>query len=195
MKFPLSLSFKVLALAPQITVVDANDSLQFYVRQKLLKFKEAVEVFADTDQNRLLYTIKADRVIDWSAKYAIADASGRPVGTIARKGMRSLWRAEYHVETASGARYVVREENPWAKIMDGLFSEIPVIGILTGYVFHPAYCVRRENQDGVILRAEKQPAFFEGKYRVEAKAKLSPDDEAALTMGLIMLLLLERQRG
>lgn len=195
MKFPLSLSFKVLALAPQITVVDANDSLQLYVRQKLLKFKESVEVFADTDQNRLLYTIKADRVIDWSAKYAIADAGGRPVGTIARKGMRSLWRAEYHVETASGARYVVREENPWAKIMDGLFSEIPVIGILTGYVFHPAYCVRREGQDGVVMRAEKLPAFFEGKYRVEAQVKLSPDDEAALSMGLIMLLLLERQRG
>lgn len=195
MKFPLSLSFKVLALAPQISAFDADGTLQFYVRQKLLKFKESVEVFAGTDQARLLYSIKADRVIDWSAKYAIADASGRPLGSIARKGMRSLWRAEYHIETASGARYVVREENPWAKVMDGLFSEIPVIGILTGYVFHPAYRVTRENRDGIVLRAEKLPAFFEGKYRVEAESMLAPDDEAALSLGLIMLLLLERQRG
>lgn len=195
MKFPLSLSFKVLALAPQISAFDADGTLQLYVRQKLLKFKESVEVFADTDQSRLLYSIKADRVIDWSAKYAIADASGRQLGSIARKGMRSLWRAEYHVETAAGARYVVREENPWAKVMDGLFSEVPVIGILTGYLFHPAYRVTHENQDGLVLRAEKLPAFFEGKYRVEAGSMLAQDDEAALTMGLIMLLLLERQRG
>jgi hypothetical protein len=195
MKFPLSLSFKVMALAPQISALDADGKLQFYVRQKLLKFKEAVEVFADEGQSRLLYTINADRVIDWSANYAIADASGKKLGVIARKGMRSLWRAEYHIQTAAGARYVVREENPWAKVMDGLFSEIPVIGILTGYVFHPAYRITRENQDGVVMRAEKQPAFFEGKYRVEAPSKLAPDDEAVLSMGLVMLLLLERQRG
>jgi hypothetical protein len=100
MKFPLSLTFKVMALAPQITAVDADGKLQFYVRQKLMKFKEAVEVFADTDQNRLLYTITADRVIDWSANYAIAEAGDRRLGVISRKGMRSLWRAEYHVETA-----------------------------------------------------------------------------------------------
>lgn len=195
MKFPLSLSFKVMALAPQISALDADGKLQFYVRQKLLKFKEAVEVFADEGQSRLLYTINADRVIDWSANYAIADASGKKLGVIARKGMRSLWRAEYHIQTAGGAGYVVREENPWAKVMDGLFSEIPVIGILTGYVFHPAYRITRENQDGVVMRAEKQPAFFEGKYRVEAPSKLAPDDEAVLSMGLVMLLLLERQRG
>jgi hypothetical protein len=195
MKFPLSLSFKVLALAPQISAVDADGELQFYVRQKLLKFKESVEVFADTEQRRLLYTIKADRVIDWSAKYAIADATGKALGSIARKGMRSLWRAEYHVETASGGRYVVREENPWAKVMDGLFSDVPVIGVLAGYVFHPAYRVTRENQDDVVLRAEKRPAFFEGKFRVEEKSKLPQEDEAVLSMGLIMLLLLERQRG
>lgn len=195
MKFPLSLTFKVMALAPQITAVDADGKLQFYVRQKLMKFKEAVEVFADTDQNRLLYTITADRVIDWSANYAIAEAGDRRLGVIARKGMRSLWRAEYHVETNSGARYVVREENPWAKVMDGLFSDIPVIGLLSGYLFHPAYRITRENQDAVVMRAEKLPALFEGKYRVEAKAALAPDDEAALSMGLVMLLLLERQRG
>jgi hypothetical protein len=195
MKFPLSLSFKVLALAPQIGAFDADGALQLYVRQKLLKFKESVEVFADTDQSRLLYTINADRVIDWSARYAIADANGRPLGSIARKGMRSLWRAEYHLETVSGARYVVREENPWAKVMDGLFSEIPVIGILSGYLFHPAYRITHENQDGVLVRARKQPAFFEGRYRVESESMLSQEDEAVLTMGLIMLLLLERQRG
>ena len=195
MKFPLSLSFKILALAPQITAVDSDGRLQFYVRQKLLKFKEAVQVFADTDQTRLLYTIKADRVIDWSAKYAIADTSGKALGTIARKGMRSLWRAEYHIETAGKQRYVVREENPWAKVMDGMFSQIPVIGMLTGYLFHPAYRITRENQDGVVMRAEKQPAFFEGKYRVETQSAIGQEDQTALALGLVMLLLLERQRG
>lgn len=90
---------------------------------------------------------------------------------------------------------MVREENPWVKVMDGLFSEIPVVGMLTGYLFHPAYRVTRENEDGVVVRAEKLPAFLEGRYRVDAESLLAQEDAAVLSMGLIMLLLLERQRG
>ena len=72
MQFPLSLSFKILALAPQVYVRDASGVVQMYVRQKLMKLKEAVTVFADESQTTPLYTINADRVIDWSARYNIA---------------------------------------------------------------------------------------------------------------------------
>ena len=38
-----------------------------------------ISVFADREQSRLLYSVEADRVLDFSARYRFADAVGRPV--------------------------------------------------------------------------------------------------------------------
>ncbi|MGC4001817.1 MAG: hypothetical protein QM811_01145 [Pirellulales bacterium] len=88
--YPIKMTFKLLALAPQIYVTDAAGTSLFYVKQKLLKLKEHVEVFRDESQKQLLYNIKADRVIDWSAKYHITDAQGNDAGTIQRHGAKSM---------------------------------------------------------------------------------------------------------
>ena len=72
MLFPLEFRFKLIALASQIFVRDANGSLVAYVRQKLLKLKEDVVVYGDTEQTRPLYRIRADRIIDIGARYTIS---------------------------------------------------------------------------------------------------------------------------
>ena len=69
MEFPVKLEFKILALAPQITVTDANGQVILYVKQQLLKLREAVKVYASPDQTELLYGINADLIIDFSARY------------------------------------------------------------------------------------------------------------------------------
>jgi hypothetical protein len=88
----------------------------------------------------------------------------------------------------------IKEENAWIKVIDGLIGEIPILGMFSGYVFHPAYLVTR--RDGaVVMRIQKQPAFFEGRFTVEQKAPLSADEERSLLLGVVMMLLLERDRG
>jgi hypothetical protein len=195
MQFPLSLSFKILALAPQVYVRDASGAVQMYVRQKLMKLKEAVTVFADEAQTTPLYTINADRVIDWSARYRIAEASGgRELGAVKRQGMRSIWRAQYEVERDGAVVMNIREANPWVKVMDHLLGEIPGLGLLTGYFFHPAYLVSRA--DGTqILKLTKQAAFMEGRFTLESLATLADEDERLAVLSLLMMLLLERARG
>jgi len=59
MNHPLTMTFRILALAPQVHVRDATGATVCYVRQKLLRLKEHVEVFADESQSRLLYEIRA----------------------------------------------------------------------------------------------------------------------------------------
>jgi hypothetical protein len=73
MQFPLTLEFKKVALSPQISVLDASGNLIFYVKQKLFKLKEAITIFADREQTQPLYSINADRVIDFSARYRFKD--------------------------------------------------------------------------------------------------------------------------
>lgn len=192
--YPLTLSFKIIAVAPQLSVTDANGNLIVYVKQKLFKLKEAVTVFGDEQQSQPLFNLKADRVIDVSARYHITDQQGISVGSVKRHGMRSLWKAQYDILEGETATMRIREENGWVKVMDGLFGEIPVVGMFSGYVFHPAYLVSR-GDGGVVMRMEKQPAFFEGKFEIEKQGEMSVGDEKRALLSLMMMVLLERRRG
>ncbi|HEX7314423.1 MAG TPA: hypothetical protein VF297_10895 [Pyrinomonadaceae bacterium] len=194
MNFPLELSFKKVALNPQVKVSDAAGNVVLYTKQKAFKLKEAVTVFADVEQTRPLYTINADRVLDFNAKYNIADASGRSLGAVARKGRKSLWRAEYEVLDGGGPALTIREENGWVKVADALFNELPLVGILSGYVFNPSY-VLTDAAGAALMRLTKQPAFFEGRFRVEKLGVMSEADETRAVLSFLMMLLLERRRG
>ena len=194
MQYPLGLNFKIMALAPQISVTDASGQQVFYVKQKLFKLKEAVTVFADAAQTRPLYTINADRIIDFSAQYHFTDLMGMPLGSVKRDGMKSLWRSRFNILNGSSPNLVIREENPWIKVVDGLVGQIPVVGMFSGYLLHPAYLVSREDNTGV-MRLVKMPAFFEGKFRIDKLADLSQAEETRILLSLLMMVLLERSRG
>jgi uncharacterized protein YxjI len=93
--YPLSVSFKIVALAPQLSVRDANGNLIAYVRQKLFKLKEAITVYSDEGQTQPVFAINADRILDFSARYHFTQSNGAAVGSIKRDGMRSLWKSHY----------------------------------------------------------------------------------------------------
>jgi hypothetical protein len=194
MNYPLTLTFKVLAIARQLSLRDAGGNLVCYVRQRAFKLKEAVTVFADEAQTTPLYTMAADRVIDFSAQYHFADAHGRRLGSVKRQGMRSLWKARYEVQTNAGRPMTIQEANPWAKVLDSVVGEIPVVGMFTGYLFHPAYVLSGPSGEP-LLRLEKQPAFFEGRFRVDKLGHLGGDEETVGLLSLVMVILLERRRG
>src|SRR5690606_11714404 len=126
-------------LAQQLAVHDANDQLMMYVKQKAFKLKETITVFADREQTRPLYHIKADRVIDIGATYTISDAAGNYMGAVRQHGMRSLWRSRYDIVRGDQVVFTAREQNPWSKVANSIFEGIPLIGALSGYVFHPSY--------------------------------------------------------
>lgn len=196
MDFPLELRFKILAIASQISVSDANGKVLCYVKQKAFKLKEAVTVYSDASQTRALYRISADRIIDIAARYSIEDAgSGAQLGVLQRHGMRSFWRAHYEIHRDGQSAYALREENPWTKVADNMFGQIPVLGMFTGYLFHPAYRLTRAGTDEAVLRVVKRPALFEGVYRLEELEPLGDDEQRLGLLAILMMLLLERSRG
>ncbi|HVF31224.1 MAG TPA: hypothetical protein VNA22_09645 [Pyrinomonadaceae bacterium] len=195
MNYPIDLSFKRLALASQIYIRDGSGSQIGYVKQKLLKLKEDINVFADDAQTRLLFNIKADRVLDFSAKYNFTDAGGSFIGSIKRKGMRSIFKASYEIYDARDMLVMtIHEENGWIKVIDSLVGEIPIVGMFTGYLFHPSYLVARTDNSPV-ARLVKQPAFFEGKFQMTQIGEMRPDEEARVLLSLLTMTLLERGRG
>lgn len=195
MNYPIELSFKILALASQIYVRDANGNLTGYVKQKLMKLKEDINVFADEGQTQLRFNIKADRVIDFSAKYNFTDANGNFLGSIKRQGMRSIFKANYQICDASEQQVMeINEENGWVKVIDAVVGEVPILGMFTGYIFNPAYIVSR-NGGEVALRIQKEPAFLESKFKLEPKSNISEQEETLILLSSLTMTLLERGRG
>jgi hypothetical protein len=202
MQYPLDLSFKILAVAPQIRVTDASGVSILYVHQKAFKLKEAVTVYRSEVKQTALYTIAADRVLDFNAAYLIKDGTGREVGKLARKGRRSIWKARYDVLNAQGQSvFRVQEDSAWTKVLDSLFQQIPLVGGLGGYFFNPSYTVEADDpttpeQEGdPVMRLSKQPAFLEGKFKLEKLGGLETRDEELILVSLLMMLLRERARG
>jgi hypothetical protein len=195
MNYPIELTFKLLALASQIYIRDANGNLIGYVKQKLFKLKEDINVFADESQTKLLFNIKADRVIDISARYNFTSSSGQFIGSIKRQGMRSIWKAHYEISDANNQQVLqISEEDAWTKVFDALVGEVPVVGMFSGYLFNPAYIMSRTD-GSPIIRLEKQPAFFESKFLLTPQAQLSDNQESLVLLGSLMLTLMERRRG
>jgi hypothetical protein len=195
MNFPLDLRFKAFALGQQISVFDSTGELVFYVKQKAFKLKEQVTVFADKEQTKPLYAINANKVLDISARYAIDNADGGPLGAIQRKGMRSIWRAHYDVHLNGNEAMTIREEKPWVKVFDALLGEVPILGAFTGYFFHPSYLLTKTGSDEPVMRLKKQPAFLEGKFQIEQLSPMKNDEETLAVLSQLMMLVLERRRG
>jgi hypothetical protein len=196
MLYPLDLRFKFLSWSSQIALRDANGQVQLYVKQKSFKLKEDVVVYTDEAMTTPVYRIQADRVIDFSANYTISDAAGNVLGKLSRRGMRSIWRVSYEVSRDGQPVFEIREANPWVKVLDGVLTQIPVLGLFSGYVFHPAYLVTRLGFGLDALRVVKRPAFLEGKFAVESLSALpTSDDERLALLGILLMVLLERRRG
>lgn len=195
LQFPLDFTFKISTIANDFTATDANGQTIAYVRQKLFKLKEAIQIFTDESKSQLVYTINADKWIDFSAAYSFKDASGNELGKIARKGWASIWKAKYEIiDQNQQLQYHVREDNAWIKVLDGMLGEIPVLSMFTGYLFNPSYSVT--NQAGEkIAKIKKKPSFFGRKFQVTKEGTIDADDGERIMLGLMMMILLERRRG
>ncbi len=193
--FPLNFEFKIASLVNDFVAKDSTGKTIGYVRQKLFKLKEAISVYSNESKQNILYTINADRVIDYNANYAFTDAGGKNLGRIGRKGTKSILKAHYEIfDTDSEMEFLIKEENPWAKFFDFLLSEVPVLGLFTGYMFNPRYIVTR-NGGTQVARLSKEKSFFGRRFKLDQLSKIEKGEDERLLLGLMMMSLLERRRG
>ena len=106
---------------------DATKTQIAYCRMKLFKLKEEITIFADETMNEKLIGIKAQNVIDISAKYDVTDlATGRILGTWQRKGLKSLLVDTWNLFLPDGRTLELTEDSTGlAVIRRFLFNLIP----------------------------------------------------------------------
>jgi uncharacterized protein YxjI len=193
--YPLNFTFKIGTLANDFVAKDASGQTVAYVRQKMFKLKEKVVVFSDEKKTKEMFHIKANKWLDFNTTYNFTTAEGTELGKVARKGWKSLWKAKYELyDEGDQQDLIIQEENPWTKVFDGLLSEVPVLGMLTGYLFNPKYTIKRP--DGTLVaRLSKEKSFFGRKFKIDKLAEFETGEELRILLGSMMMLLLERRRG
>ena len=195
LEFPLTFTFKISTFSNDFVIKDASDETISFVRQKLFKFIEEVNVYSDESKAEQLYEIRANKWLDFSAVYTFTDQVGQQIGSVARKGWSSLWKARYEIyDEHKSQDLLIHEENGWIKVADNLLGQVPILGIFTGYFFNPSYLVVRPNGDAV-ARLEKRPSFFGRKFTVEKYGEFEEGEEERTVLSLMMMILLERRRG
>ena len=194
--YPLSFEFKIGTFSNDFTVKESSGATVAYVRQKMFKFKEAIQVYSNEQRVKEVYTINADRIIDFNASYSFKNEDEETLGKVGRKGMRSLWKASYDIfDNDNNILFHIKEENPWAKVFDSLLGEVPIISLFTGYLFNPKYIVTKPDDTVPLLRLSKSPSFFGRIFKLEKLGDISHHESEQIILSLMMMSLLERRRG
>jgi hypothetical protein len=193
--YPYNFNFRIGTIHNDFVAKDATGTTKAFVKQKLFKFKEHVEVFSDETRSEKLYDIRADKWLDFNTTYSFSNKEGESIGRLARKGWRSIWKASYEIyDNNDNQDLIIQEKNAWVKVMDALLTEIPVLGIFCGYFFNPSYIVKR--MDGTLVATFSKNASFLGrKFTLIQDAPFLQGEEQRIHLGLMMMALLERRRG
>ncbi|MDZ4769001.1 MAG: hypothetical protein SGJ24_07730 [Chloroflexota bacterium] len=195
--YPLDIRFKLVALAPRMSVSDTRGQSVCFVSQKVFKLKEDIQVFQDESRSRELYRIRADKIFDFTTTYHFTDSStGQALGAIKSQGWTSIWRATYEVMNAEGVvTHRITEDNPWIKIIDSLVSQIEIVGIFTGFFLHPSYSAQDVNTAAPDIRLKKESGLFEGRYSLNQVGEVSTNDEIRLMLSFMLIVQFMRRRG
>jgi hypothetical protein len=173
----------------RIDIYDPSGNPVMCCLQKAFKLKEDIRLYTDDSKTTELLTIKARNIIDFSAAYDVTDAqTGQMVGTLRRKGWKSLVRDAREILDASGACIAkIQEDNIWL----ALLRRIENIGWLIPQSFHFA---TSDGQD--LARARQQFNPFVHKmdlFMPDARQSAIIDPRLVLAATTLLVLIEGRQ--
>ena len=193
LKFPLDIKFHIATFSNDFSVTDANNQSVFYVREKILSWRDVIKVYRDSSKKEELFQLRSNRVIDFQQTFTITDANGNIVGKAKRKTLKSFWTATFHIYDANDNHiFTIKERSGFTRMMDGMVGEIPVVGFFSGYLFNPKYAL--SNLQGTeLMEVSKEPSFFGRKFKLNQYQQT--EDDALFVLSFMLMLITDRNRG
>ncbi|MBD1428401.1 LURP-one-related/scramblase family protein [Sphingobacterium litopenaei] len=192
--YPLHFKFKITTFSNDFEATDALGNTIFYVREKILTWRDQMKVYSDSSKSELLYEIKSNKLIDFQQTFTITNPQGNIIGKVRRKSIHSLWKSTFKLmDTYDNHDHTIQEKNAFVKLWDGIFGEIPIIGMLSGYVFNPSY-ILSANEGEELFELNKEPSFFGRKFTVHKITEKEVNEER-MVLSLALMVLNERSRG
>lgn len=97
-------------------VFDPAGNVVLYSKQKAFKLKEDIRIYTGEDMGTEVLTIRTDQIIDLGATYHVHDSQqgGVRVGSLKRKGLKSMLRDEWVILDSSGQEVGIIQEDSFA---------------------------------------------------------------------------------
>lgn len=194
MNYPLTLRIQVFSLSAKIEAVDALHQSVCSVRKQRLKFREHLTVFAGPPTRSPLCEIRAEPSSGFPVRYSFSSPQGSQFGALARSGEAQPFTYVVQNENNNPA-YAITPQNPRARMVDHCVSGIPVIRLVSAFLFRPAFEVRSLEGDGLkLFTLRKLAAPLENRYVLQpAKGAepFPPTREPLLLMAVLMTVFLE----
>lgn len=94
-------------------IFDGNGQLVFYSQLKAFRLKEDIRLYTGEDMMTEVLTIKARSILDFSTAYDVFDsAANEKIGTLKRKGLKSIFKDEWIVMDAHDREIgLIKEDN------------------------------------------------------------------------------------
>jgi uncharacterized protein YxjI len=106
-------------------VFTADGQLIMFVKHPVLKLKEEFQVYADEAKQRPILLVKSQQAIAINFSYTVTDlATGQVLGSVQKKGLKSIIRDKFIILDAMGAEIGYAEEQG-ASVMRRIFKFLP----------------------------------------------------------------------
>ncbi|AJS59085.1 hypothetical protein [Paenibacillus sp. IHBB 10380] len=118
---------KVLSIVgAKIHIYNSNQELVMFSQMKAFKLKEDIRLYSDESMSEEILTITARSIIDFSAIYDVKDArTGEHIGSLRRKGLKSILKDEWLILNASEAEIGrIKEDNKILALLRRFLSDL-----------------------------------------------------------------------
>ena len=134
-------------------IYDPNGNVAFYSKQKAFKLKEDIRLYTGEDMREEILIIRARQIIDFSAAYDVIDpASNEKVGTLKRKGMKSILKDEWIIINAEDKEIGFIKEDSMALALIRRFLTNLIPQEYHGEVNGEQVCVFKQNFNPFVMK-------------------------------------------
>ena len=107
--------------------------LLVFVEQKRMKLREQIDFFADREKTTLLFSVKAENILDPRGRYQVLEPNGYVIARFKKNFAQSLLRSSWQLQDAEGNETgVAKERNLFAALFRRFATLVPYIGEFLG---------------------------------------------------------------
>lgn len=175
---------QAIAMTGKFRFYDPNGQLILFSEQKMFKWKEDIRVYSDETKSQEILSIKARQIVDFSAAYDVVDATvNQHVGTLRRKGWRSMVRDEWEVLDAN--------EN----VIGQLFEDSPGLAMLRRFLLGSLLPQNYDLTMGGTRVADLKQRFNLFRYELDLDFSMDTANQLDRRLGLAAGILLAAVEG
>ncbi len=134
-------------------IYDPDGNVAFYSRMKAFKLKEDIRLYTGEDMQEEVLTIKARKILDFSAAYDVVDpTTNEKVGVLKRKGFKSILKDEWIFMDANDRDIgLIKEDSTFLAMFRRVLTSL-VPQTYNGFIGDTQVCTFKQNFNPFVIK-------------------------------------------